>query len=301
MSAKWNSGTTPLKHIDDEDAEIGVCVLSGLNVVETKLEEYEDVCDVIVRMLDELIDYQEYPVKAAENFCRKRRSIGVGITNLAAYLAKNKTFYWDKNAPNLVDELCEHMAFFLLKSSCKLAEEKGVCEKYGETTYSKGLLPIDKYNKAVDGVCDRKPVLDWEGLRADIKKFGLRHSTVGCQQPFESCLDSSTKVLTEHGFLDFKEICEYGGVDYKNIEEKDLVGWHYLDKIIKVPTKEGTLEEVDKIYYNGYKEVLTLTLENGKEVQCTPTHKFLVNTKNGQVWKMACDLEEGDDIVEFGV
>lgn len=177
---------SPLKSIDDPDAEIGVCILSAINVLETKLDEYEDVCDVVVRMLDELIDYQEYPVKAAENFCKKRRSIGVGITNLAAYLAHNKMFYWDNNAPNLVDEICEHLQFFLLKSSCKLAEEKGACEKYNETTYFDGILPIDRYVKAVDNVCSRKLTLDWEGLRQDIKKNGLRHSTLSCAQPCES-------------------------------------------------------------------------------------------------------------------
>ena len=178
--------TNPLSHIDDQNAEIGICVLSAINLLETKLEEYEDVCSVVVNLLDEVIDNQDYPVKAGENFCKNRRSLGVGFTNLAGYLAKNKVKYDDPKALELVDEISERLQFFLLKASNELAKTKGKCNGYDDTKYSDGVLPIDTYNKNVDNVCQRKLSLDWEGLRSSIKQHGLRHSTLTAQMPCES-------------------------------------------------------------------------------------------------------------------
>ncbi len=179
--------TKPIKNINDEDAEIGVCVLSALNLGQIQDDnEMETACDIIVRLLDEVIDIQEYPVKAAERFTRKRRSLGVGITNLAYYLAKNRLKYDDSEAWNLVDEKIESMQYFLLKSSNQLAVEKGKCEKFHATKYANGVLPIDTYSKSVDRVITRKPSKDWESLRASIIKHGLRHSTVTAAMPVES-------------------------------------------------------------------------------------------------------------------
>lgn len=178
--------TTPIQHIDDPNGEIGVCILSAINLLETKDDEFEEVCDIIVRILDEVIDYQEYPVKAAENFARNRRSIGVGWTNLAGLLAKNKLKYDDPNVINLVDKLAEQTQYWLLKASCQLAKEKGKCEKFHLTKYSQGQLPIDHYNKNVDLICDRKYSFDWEELRKEIVEHGLRHSTLTTQMPSES-------------------------------------------------------------------------------------------------------------------
>ena len=200
--------TKPIEHIDDKYAEIGVCTLSAINILETKLDEYEEVCDVIVRMLDELLDLQEYPVEAAKNFAINRRSLGVGITNLAAYLAKNKVKYTDKEALDFVDEIGEHLQFYLLKASNNIAEEKGVCVKYDETTYSNGVLPIDRYNKNVDGLCNRGKTLDWESLRESIKKYGLRHSSLSCIMPAESSSviqNSTNGIEPVRALLSFKK------------------------------------------------------------------------------------------------
>jgi len=185
----------PLKNINDPDGEIGICVLSAINVLEINSDaEMEDICDITVRMLDELIDYQDYFAPAAENFAKKRRSLAVGITNFAAYLAKNGVKYEDPEAPNVADELMEKIQYFLLKASCQLAKEKGPCEKFDRTKYSLGILPIDTYKKDVDSVVTRKPSMDWESLRAEIKEFGLRNSTVSALMPCESSsvIQSST-------------------------------------------------------------------------------------------------------------
>jgi len=177
----------PLKNINDPDGEIGICVLSAINVLEIHSDaELEKTCDIIVRGLDEQIDYQNYFAPAAENFAKKRRSLGVGITNFAAYLAKHGVKYDDPNAPNIADELMEKTQFFLLKSSNELAKEKGPCEKFETSKYSKGVLPIDTYKKDVDAVVTRKPEMPWEELREDIKKYGLRHCTLSALMPCES-------------------------------------------------------------------------------------------------------------------
>jgi ribonucleoside-diphosphate reductase alpha chain len=149
--------------------------------------EFEKVCDITVRMLDEIIDYQEYFCPAASNFAEKRRSLGIGVTNLAAVLAKNNLKYEDKEAPNFVADLMEKQQYFLLKSSIELAKEKGRCEKFEETTYSKGQLPIDHYKKEkVDTIVTTPLKMDWESLRKDVLQFGLRHSTLTACMPCES-------------------------------------------------------------------------------------------------------------------
>lgn len=178
--------TVPLKHIDDEEAEIGVCILSALNLLEVKKEEMPDVCDIIVRMLDELIDYQDYCVKAAERFCKNKRALGIGFTNLAGLLANNKIGYDSNEALLLVDEYSELLQYHLLDASTNLAKEKGCCIDYSQTKYSDGQLPIDTYKTDVDSVVTREKSLDWELLRGKIKEFGLRNTTLTCQMPCES-------------------------------------------------------------------------------------------------------------------
>jgi ribonucleoside-diphosphate reductase alpha chain len=179
--------TQPLQHPDDKDAEIGICILSAINVLEIQSDaEMEKVCDIIVRILDQLIDYQDYFLPAAENFTKNRRSLGIGITNFAAYLAKQGVKYTDDEAPNVADELMEKIQYYLLSSSCNLSIEKGRCPKFNKTKYSQGWLPIDNYKKEIDEFVTRKNSMDWESLRDRIKEHGLRHSTVSAIMPCES-------------------------------------------------------------------------------------------------------------------
>jgi ribonucleoside-diphosphate reductase alpha chain len=179
--------TKPIQHIDDPNGEIGICVLSAINLLEIKDDQdLQDTCDIIVRMLDELIDYQEYFTKAAENFTKKRRSLGIGITNLAALLAKNNLKYTDSEAPNFVDSWMEKIQYYLINCSVDLAIEKGKCEKFDLTKYAEGILPIDTYKKKIDSVITRKPTQDWEALRKRIKEHGMRHSTLTALMPCES-------------------------------------------------------------------------------------------------------------------
>ena len=179
--------TYPLQHIDDRTAEIALCILSAVNVGQVRSDkELEDLCDLAVRGLEELIDYQEYPVISAEVATKARRSLGVGFIGLAHYLAKLGYTYGSQEAWDAVHGLSESFQYYLLKSSNQLAKEKGHCEYFGRTKYSDGILPIDTYKKDVDEVSSQELAHDWESLRSSINEFGLRHSTLSAQMPSES-------------------------------------------------------------------------------------------------------------------
>ena len=179
--------TDPIDHIDDAGGEIALCILSAINVGKiTQLDQLEDLCDLSVRGLEELIDYQQYPVAAAKRSTLARRSLGVGYIGLAHYIAKNKVKYDDPQAWKLVHDLSEAFQYYLLKASNKIAQEKGACEYFDHTKYSDGLLPIDTYKQDVDDIVPNVLNYDWDTLRNDIKTHGLRHSTLSAQMPSES-------------------------------------------------------------------------------------------------------------------
>ncbi len=178
--------TDPLQHIDGE-GEIALCILSAINVGKLKqLDDLEELCDLAVRGLEELIDYQNYPINAAEVSTKNRRSLGIGYIGLAHYLARQGEHYNDPRAWQLVHELTEAFQFYLLKSSNELAKEKGKCGYFDRTKYADGILPIDTYKSDVDEIVPNKLNYDWETLRAEIQAHGLRHSTLSAQMPSES-------------------------------------------------------------------------------------------------------------------
>lgn len=179
--------TVPLNHIDDELGEIALCILSAVNVGTIRNdEELESLCDLAVRGLEELIDYQEYPVRAAEICTKARRSLGIGFIGLAHYLAKLGYNYDSQEAWDAVHKLSESFQYYLLKASNELAKEKGWCENFGRTKYADGILPIDTYKKDVDSISNPELQHDWETLRGSILEHGLRHSTLSAQMPSES-------------------------------------------------------------------------------------------------------------------
>ena len=179
--------TDPINHIDDAGGEIALCILSAINVGKiNNPSQMEELCDLAVRGLEELIDYQNYPVAAAERSTLARRSLGIGYIGLAHYLAKNNVKYDDPAAWQLVHDLTESFQFYLLQASNQLAIEKGACKGFSGTKYSDGILPIDTYKKTVDTIVQNNLKHDWESLRTSIMENGLRHSTLSAQMPSES-------------------------------------------------------------------------------------------------------------------
>jgi ribonucleoside-diphosphate reductase alpha chain len=201
--------TYPLQHIDDPNGEIALCILSAINVGKVKSdEELEDLCDLSVRGLDELIDYQKYPVIAAEIGTKARRSLGVGFIGLAHYLAKLGHKYDSQGAWDAVHGLAESFQYYLLKSSNQLAKEKGHCEYFGRTKYADAILPIDTYKEDVDEISSIALQHDWEALKASILEYGLRHSTLSAQMPSESSSvvsNATNGIEPPRGFLSIKK------------------------------------------------------------------------------------------------
>ena len=179
--------TKPLNDINDENGEIALCTLSAFNLGALEsLDELEHLSDLIVRALDALLDYQDYPIKAAEIATMNRRTLGVGVINYAYYLAKNGARYSDGSGNGLTHRTFEAIQYYLLKASMNLSKEFGPCLAFDETTYSQGILPIDTYKKDVDAFCQEPLLLDWETLRSDIKAHGLRNSTLTALMPSET-------------------------------------------------------------------------------------------------------------------
>jgi ribonucleoside-diphosphate reductase alpha chain len=201
--------TKPIYHIDDETGEIALCTLSSFNVGIIKSDkELENLADLTVRFLDELIDFQYYPVKAAEIATKARRMLGVGVIGLAHYLAKLNYTYEQPEAWRAVHGLAESIQYYMLKASNNLAKEKGKCDYFDRTKYSEGILPIDTYKKEIDEICNDALQHDWESLRSDILEHGLRHSTLTCVLPSESSsivTNATNGIEPPRGHLSYKK------------------------------------------------------------------------------------------------
>ena len=201
--------TKPLQHIDDTDGEIALCILSAINVGKIKVnEDLQVLCDLAVRSLDELIDFQGYPVRAAEIATRARRSLGIGFIGLAHYLAKHGEHYDDPGAWKLVHDLTEAFQYYLIQATVDLAKEKGACEYSHRTKYGQGILPIDTYKKDVDEIVPNELKYDWDSLRALVKRYGVRNSTLSAQMPSESSSvvsNATNGIEPPRGYLSVKK------------------------------------------------------------------------------------------------
>ena len=178
--------TKPLNSFDDENGEIALCTLSAINWGNIKKpEDFKKPCELAVRGLDALLTYQDYPVKAAQRSTEKRRPLGVGIINLAYWLAKNNTSYQNPDL-ELLDEYAEAWSYYLIKASADLATEQGACSGSSETKYGQNILPIDTYKKDVDELVEPKSRMPWDNLRSQLQETGIRNSTLMALMPSET-------------------------------------------------------------------------------------------------------------------
>ena len=178
--------TKPLNDVNDSEGEISLCTLSAVNWGAIKsLESMENVCDLAVRGLDELLDYQEYPVEAARRSTMNRRPLGIGIINFAYWMAKNGSTYQEPDL-EMVDTWTEAWSYYLIKASNELAKEKGACPLSNETKYGQGITPNMTYKKDVDELIKHVERADWDELRKDLKEHGIRNSTLMALMPAET-------------------------------------------------------------------------------------------------------------------
>ena len=237
--------TKPLQQIDDAEGEIALCTLSAFNLGAIgNLDELEDLAEIVVRALDSLLDYQGYPLPAARNSSMNRRTLGVGVINYAYYLAKNNVRYSDSSAIGLTHRAFEAMQYYLMKASVKLAKEFGPCPKFHETTYSKGIMPTDTYKKDIDSFCKEELRLDWEALRSDVLKYGMRNSTLSALMPSEtsSQISNATNgVEPPRGLVSVK--ASKDGITKQVVPEIERLG-HKYELLWTMPNNTGYLQLV---------------------------------------------------------
>ena len=229
--------TKPLFSVQDEKGEVALCTLSAVNLgALDSLDELEDITEIIVRSLDSLLDYQDYPLKSAEIASNNRRTLGIGVTNLAYYLAKNDAKYSDGSGNDLIHKTFEALQYYSLKASNKLAEELGPCPLFSETQYAKGIMPIDSYKKDIDAFCSTKLELDWDILRKNIKSKGLRNSTLTALMPCESSSqisNSTNGIEPPRGFISVKQskdgILKQVVPEYEKLHKKYELLWDIKD------------------------------------------------------------------------
>ncbi len=237
--------TNPLNDINDEEGEIALCTLSAFNLGALEdLHELEGLADLVVRALDALLEYQDYPVKAALNATDKRRSLGVGVINYAYYLAKNNTGYTDDAALGLTHRTFEAIQYYLLKASVQLSREFGPCSAFNETTYAQGILPVDTYKKDLDSICQEPLHLDWETLRGEIKTHGLRNSTLTALMPSETSsqiANATNGIEPPRGLVTVKQSKD--GILRQVVPEIDTLRSQY-QLLWQLPNNEGYLKLV---------------------------------------------------------
>ena len=237
--------TKPMTKLDCTDGEIALCILSGVNMGEIhSIEDMEEPCELLVRVLDAIIDYQEYPVKAAEYSCTKRRMLGIGVINYAYFLAKHHTRYSKADSLALTHKYFEALQYYCLKASVQLAKEYGPCELFHETNYAKGLLPIDTYKRDLDQICDSPYQLDWEALREEIAKYGLRNSCLTSQFPSEtsSQISNATNgIEPPRGYVSVK--ASKDGILKQVVPEFSKYAMEY-ELLWEMPDNKGYLENV---------------------------------------------------------
>ncbi|WP_028294800.1 class 1a ribonucleoside-diphosphate reductase subunit alpha [Oceanobacter kriegii] len=237
--------TKPLMDVNDESGEIALCTLAAFNLGKVnELDELEELSELIVRALDSLLDYQDYPVPAAFKATMGRRTLGVGVINYAYYLAKNGVKYSDGSANGLTHRTFEAIQYWLLKASTKLAKEYGACPMFDETTYAQGILPIDSYKAEVDKFCEEPLRYDWEALREEIRSHGLRNSTLTALMPSEtsSQISNATNgIEPPRGYISVKQskdgILKQVVPDYETLKNNYELLW-------QIPNNTGYLQLV---------------------------------------------------------
>jgi ribonucleoside-diphosphate reductase alpha chain len=187
LCCEINLPTKPLNDVNDPNGEIALCTLSAINWgVFKNPEDLESACILAVRGLDALLTYQDYPILAARIATENRRPLGVGIINFAYWLAKNDLTYSDPTSLPVVDRWAQHWSYYLIRASVDLAREQGACPGSSDTKYHSGILPVDTYKREVDELVPHQDQVDWNSLREDLKKYGIRNSTLMALMPAET-------------------------------------------------------------------------------------------------------------------
>lgn len=280
---------------DKNGASIALCTLSAVNWGNIKSpSDFEKPCTLLVRALDELLDLQDYPVPAAQYATEEFRPLGIGIINLAYFLAKNDTSYSDPNALALIDEYAEAWSYYLIKASADLAIEKGPCRRWKDLKYADGILPIDTRKMDIDQLVPHIERMPWNELREQIKKHGIRNATLMALMPSE-CQSLNNEIKLKDGSkISLEEVIKtHCLINPDDVHEQQMVGQRF--EFIK------PLELYDSVayecYYNGVQPVTEIEFEDGNKYRFTENHVLFVMRGGSELEVFVKDLQEGDEIV----
>jgi ribonucleoside-diphosphate reductase alpha chain len=288
---------------DHGRGEVAVCSLGGIVISNIKNDEhYEKACYYTLLMIDKCIHTGHYELPHLETTVKARMSAGVGIIGLAHHMAKKGLRYSTEEGKKEIHNAAERHSYYLIKASLQLGKELGNAPWMHKTKWPNGWLPIDTYNKNVDGVVGTELQYEWEELRREIiTNGGIRNSVTTAHMPSESCLHEDQTIKTSLGNMTMKQIFNLSEVSFEEaVSDYDKFNggqWYDLKTPIHVKTRFG-LKEVERVWYNGSNNYINITMENGDVIKCTHHHKFLVKGVDGKdYWKMAIELNEDDDIV----
>jgi len=250
-----------------------------------------DIAYAAIVNLNNVIDVNFYPSEGAKfsNLCH--RPVGLGVQGLADVFFQLGLSYESEEAKLLNKEIFETIYYASIKASCDLAKEQGTYTTYEGSPISQGKLQFDLWGT--------KPTKrwDWDKLREEVKKHGVRNSLTTCIMPTASCQVSSTKIQTLDGVKSYQEIMDSMNIDWKNIEETNEQGWIVFKEPLYVKTRFG-IKKSEKIFYNGHVETIDIEMEDGTIFTCSENHKFLVNRDGKEEWIRADELKENDDIIK---
>jgi ribonucleotide reductase alpha subunit len=277
--------------------ETAVCNLASIAlpkfVNKNKTYNFNKLYDVAYKAtinLNNVIDFNYYPSRAAKFSNLLHRPIGLGVQGLADVFFAIGIPYDSDEAKNINREIFETIYYAAIKASCDLAKEKGSYATYQGSPLSRGEFQFDLW-----GITPSKR-WDWEKLRNDVKENGVRNSLTTCIMPTASCQISSTRIQTLEGVKSYQEIMSEMSIDWEKIEKTNEQGWIEFNKTLLVKTRFG-VKESNKIFYNGHVETIEIEMEDGNIFTCSENHKFLVDRDGKQEWVRADELKETDDII----
>jgi len=179
--------TKSFKRLDDDSGRIALCTLGSINWGAFRNpEDMRRACRILHRSLNNILDYQDFLSIQSKLSNDEIRPLGIGVTNLAYWHAKRSFRYGERDSLAEVKTWMEHQAYYLTEASVELAKERGRCEHSDKTRYGKGIFPWELRAKGVNELTDFTPELNWEGLRAEMRSYGVRNATQMAIAPVES-------------------------------------------------------------------------------------------------------------------
>jgi ribonucleoside-diphosphate reductase alpha chain len=229
--------TKSFRRLDDADGRIALCTLGSINWGAFRNpEDMRRACRILHRSLNNILDYQDFLSIQSKLSNDEIRPLGIGITNLAYWHAKRSLKYGEKDSLQEVKTWMEHLSYYLTEASVELAQERGRCEHSDKTRYGQGIFPWELRAKGVNELANFEPELNWEGLRAMMRSYGVRNATQMAVAPVESSsvvINSTNGIEMPMSLISVKESKAGSFVqvvpEYHKLKNKYQMMWEQKD------------------------------------------------------------------------